>query len=373
MLWITLKHSSRRLLCFFCILLLGAALAVAAQGGGEQTTPQVTIGVVNMDEDDTAAAALSMLGGVKELSGLFKLTVVTPEQAAGGGYTAVLTIPEGFTQSVLTGENKAPSVLLSASSPLEAMLARQMAEAGARYLTSAQLGIYAVLGRVPETLSAQERDAIVLRANLAFAGQFLNRYMYLETQELSAAGAMTLKEHYTCAVPAVLLLCCAFLFAPAVLGARRFGRRVRGAAVWWAVLAHIALLFAAAVLLPAALLGGLNVRGTLALLVLALLVASFAMLVCSLFQSEVLCTAASLLLGLGTGLLSGCIVPPALLPPSLEAAAALLPAGQALALLAVPVAGAATPFLPALLMAAGFLALSALLWRFGGTEGRARA
>ena len=375
MLWMTLKHSSRRLLCFFCFLLAAAALAVAVLGAGEkQEAPRVVIGVVNLDENEAAQAALKLMGNTKELSGLFELRFLTPEQAARGGYSAVLTIPEGFTQSVLTGENKAPTVTLDAASPLEAMLARQMAAAGASYLESAQLGIYAVLGAAPASLSEAERNQLVLNVNLAFAGEFLNRYSYLKTEALGATGELSLRAHYACAVPAVALLCGAFLFAPAVLGARRFWRRAGGVSVWCAAYAHTALLCAAALFVPMLLVGPLTASGVAALCAAALLAGAFAMLVCSLFQSEVLCTAASLLLGFGAGLFSGCIVPPALLPQSALTVRAALPAWQLLRLLSVPLAGVEAPLWPALVMTAVLLALSALLWRLDGAlERRGRA
>lgn len=313
----------------------------------------------------------SLLEG-ENLSQLIEV-VLLPENGEGGGdCTAVLTIPDGFLESVLNGENRSPILLVKLESPLEAMWLRQMAISGARALTGAQHSIYAALEQAQSTpgMDEQRYNFVLADVNLTFLSAFLQRLALLQTKTLSAVGGLTLFQHYLSAIGICLLFCYGFLFHPAIWHLRRFVQ-ASGAGRFSLFLAgalHL-LLLQAVFLLPVLLCfsGGVffgSFWQTLA--VLTLLSSGVALFTTLLFPSAGLCSAACLLLTLGQALLGGLLIPLALLPQAFTALAPFLPLWQGAQLLTAAFGAPLAPQVP-LCMALLFFCGAWLLWmRKGG-------
>lgn len=372
--WIASKHSSRRLLCLLCVLMsCGLLLFGALTAMPAKETPKAVIAVRNLDENPATRMAFRTVTSMESMSELFEIKFIKPETIDTSSYTAVVTIPENFMESVLNGENKHPLVEVDISSPLEAMWVRQIAQAGASYLTSAQLGIYTVqegtdYGR---SMDAKAYEKLIGDVNLIFMRAFLNRLDMMEHTYLSASGALSLPQYYGSALAVVLLFSYGFLFMPAVRELRHFSKSLPCGRGRWelfsAAALHIWVLTLAAVV-PLCLLvskEGFRLEGLLNAIVLSVLVSAFAVLLTLAAKNDTACAAGCIFLAVAMGLCSGCFLPLALMPEVFARIAPFTAAGQGMRLAEAVLTGktAFDILMPALLMSAVFLVISALLWR----------
>ena len=199
---IVCKHSGRRLLCLLCVLGVCAALGYAAFSVlPQQEQPKAAVAVVNLDTNPISRMALRSAASMESAEKLLDMQFVTPQQARDGSYAAVITIPEGFIDSILNGENISPVIELDLSSPLEAMWVRQLLDAAAADLTAAQRGVYTVQESVSygEGMSARQYDQLVMGINMLFVRAFLDRLSLVQEQTLSASGALSLPLYYLAA------------------------------------------------------------------------------------------------------------------------------------------------------------------------------
>lgn len=366
---IALKHSGRRLLCLLCILsVCGFAVyaAVSAQTGPPPSKAEIAI--VNQDQNPLMQLVLRSADSMSgNLSGLAQLRFVSQEEAERGGYAAVVTLPSGFLDSVLDGGNLSPTVALNLQTPLEALWARQLANAGARWLTAAQLGVYAARDAAlrADSLTPEQTGYLLTEMNLELFRAFSTRLSQIETRMLSASGGLPLPQYYMAALTALLTFCYSFLYQPAICALRRTSASLRRGdwSLFGAAAAHTLLLALIPSLVFAAF-GGYSVQAFAACALFAALSGWFALVLALLLPSPAPCAAASILLGAGMGLCSGCLLPLPLMPPVFERFAVFLPVGQGRALLGSVLGGPFQAAGPAL--TAGFLLLAAaLLWRFG--------
>lgn len=336
--WMFLKlslrgHGGRGLPCLAVVLAVLAAVPGAVPAGIVASPPPARIAVVNRDENPLTAALISRALREESFSGRVEAKLVQ-EGEDTSDCAAVVRIPEGFLDSVMSGENHAPEVTLRLSSPVEALLVREIALALERDLSNAQAGIQAVLS-APGTrgLSPEERQKLLLDANLFFADAFVSRGGRIAQEELKGAGTLSLPDFAIASGMALLLLCMTFLWADgggALLG---FGRGQRLSAFKRASLAGGVLtgilLFELAVCAALALAMG---RGLRTAAPLAFLAAAFGFFFCSHFGAgesclRVLVPAVSVM-----GALGGCFLPSVFLPAALQRAAQFLPTAPALAL-----------------------------------------
>lgn len=366
---IAFKHSSRRLLCLLCVFvlcagLLGVYFAVPCR---EEPPSRARVGVINLDENPLSVSMMNTLLEGENLSELIEVTMLPPEGTGREACTAVITVPQGFLESVLTGENLSPVLEVNLESPLEAMWIRQMALAGARALSSAQLGVYAVLDAVDygENMDARKYSFLVAEVNLVLLEAFFDRLSLLADQSLSASGMLTLPQYYAAALAAALLFCYGFLFYPAMADLRRFAAmegRCKGL-LFLAGTAHL-LLLEALCTLPLFLLackGRFTGETAGAWLLFALTAGGTALVCTQMFPSRASCAAASILLTLGQALCGGLLVPLPLLPTGFSNIAPFLPVWQGMHLLGAAMGETAAFGIP-LLMSGLLLLAGGLLW-----------
>ena len=379
-LWIATKHSSRRLLCLVCVLAVCIGLlagSLAAQP--VQQTPTARIAVRCLDNHPLIPMAMGALTQSGELSALFAVELLDDPNADTSGYTAVVTLPQGFVESILNGQNHSPVVELNLSSPLEAVFVRQLADGAARALTTAQLAVYTVQEAVDygKALSPQRYQLLLANINLVFVRAFAQRLELLDVQLLDATGGLTLPRYYLASLVGLLLLAYGFLYLPAVGSLRQFaGCATPGQrrTLWSAAAVHILLL----TLLLTAPLAGLAVwerrppGQTLAAWgLLAVLVCGWSMLLTLLLPQKAACSAGCLLLAAGFGLCSGGLLPLPLMPEAFGPLARLLPSTYTRLLAGVLLGDSLTTAAAvwAGVLAAALLAGAALLWRWRTTKG----
>lgn len=331
--WITSKHSSRRLLCLLCVALLCTGVGMGSLSlFAQESHAKASIAIINLDQSPISRIAIRTAAASEGLSELLSLHFIEPHQKDSARYTATVTIPEAFTQSVMNGENNPPLVELSISSPLEAGWVRQMAQAGARYLTSAQQGIYTVQEGVDYGVGMEETayQRLLADVNITWMQSFLTRLKLVEHRTLSASGGLSLPQYYLVSILSVLLLSYGFLYRSATEQIRSFAcqlnSRRKRLVLFGAVWAHVAA-WNCMVLLPFYLLSGAALgftpQGLSALLLFSFLATGFSLVMSLVFSTHPACAAGSILICTAMGLCSGVFVPLALMPPVFEALAPL--------------------------------------------------
>ncbi|WP_195276891.1 ABC transporter permease [Anaerotruncus rubiinfantis] len=374
--YIACKHSGRRLLCLLCVFavclgLLGAVFSAVP----EKSVPKAEVAIVNLDQNPMSRTLLRSFASMESLSDLFQVSFASPEELDRQHYNAVLTIPDGFLDSVLTGENRSPVLEVDISTPLEAMWVRELAQAGASALTTAQLGVYTVQEAVNygEGMPRKDYELLLMDVNLTFLKEFLSRLELVAQERLSATGTLSLPLYYAASLCALLFLAYGFLYMPAVRGLKRFAVRARadGMVLFVSAFAHIAVFTAALGLLlflPACHRFGFTMEKLAAFLLFLLLVSGWTLAICLLTESFSACAAASILLSTGMGLCAGGFLPLALMPAAFTGIAGFLPAGRAIALagavLGEPLSSGSV--LAAGAMAAAMLLLAWFCWRHKG-------
>lgn len=375
---IACKHSGRRLLCLLCVLGVCTAIGYASFSVmPKREQPKASVAIVNLDTNPISRMALRSAASMESAEKMLDMQFVTPQQARAGAYAAVVTIPEGFIDSILNGENKSPVIELNLSTPLEAMWVRQLLDAAATDLTAAQLGVYTIQEAVSygNGMPARQYDQLIMGINMLFMRAFLDRLSLVEAEPISASGVLSLPLYYLASAVSVLFLSYGFLFQPAFEGLRRFARAAHARGLFAAAALHaFSLTLAAAlpVFLLACRIDGFSVNKLPVYIGFAFMVSAFAAALSALFSQQKTCAAACLLFSVGTGMCAGCFLPLALMPEVFSHIAPFTPAGQGLRLCAA-LFGEQLPaaqLWQALAMGALLYAAAALFWRHGRVAGR---
>lgn len=337
-LWMFLKlsirgHGGCGLPCLAVVMGAAALLAGTLPSGGGPAAPAARIAIINQDENLLTGALLSRALAEESFSGRIEARLAQEGEDLSD-CVAVVRLPAGFLDGVMSGENRPPEITLRLSSPAEALCVGEIALALERDLSNAQAGIQAILSTPgARSLSPQERQRLLLDANLSFADAFLTRGGRIQEEELKGAGALSLAAFAAASGLTLLLLCMTFLWADGAGALAGFGRRLGlsvqkrmtvAAGVWSGV-------FAFEFLAAAAL--SLWLGGRLGCAVpLAALLTAFGFFFCSYFHTGESCLRVLAPVTAALGVLGGCFLPPVLLPKALLALAPFLPVTPAMSL-----------------------------------------
>lgn len=285
--------------------------------------PKPSVGILCLDTHPLIPMLMETMGSSPEVQEFAELRMLSPGEATDG-LAAVVTLPQGFTDSILTGENLSPTVQLG-SSGISAVYIRALCTAMERYLSAAQTGIYRVLGSA-EALSPQQYQGLAADINLRYVALFANRLSMLSQRYHSYDSSYLLG----CAVSVLLFLLCGALggAVPSLLAAARSmgGIGGSGAALFAGSSCGIFLFRLPVTFCCATLAFGRQAwQSPLAILTLAALLGAVGIFFFVAVGSAG--TAALLLCGftLVTALFAGIIIPAELLPEALTRLSPLLP------------------------------------------------
>lgn len=129
------------------VVLMGAAALLAGKllyGG--QAVERIPVGVVLPEEDALAGQAMRMVSSLESVKSLCDFTYIeeeaTGEKLKKGELFAVLKMPDGFIQDIMSGVNTPVIVILPENAGAESRIFKELTDAGAEILGSAQAGIY---------------------------------------------------------------------------------------------------------------------------------------------------------------------------------------------------------------------------------------
>jgi len=324
----------------------------------------VTIAVVGEDGSAEAEAVLSFIGSMEDVAAYCSFFVMDRQEAmealSRGEVTAVLVLPPDFIDGILTGKNRGPALHLDAGRPVESLLILHGAQNAADLLAAAQSGIYAVLNALAARGLLTDGDVAAI--NLDYLRFTMTRSAMFDQETVYAAGSVSVAAHYAQSLLVWLLLCAGVLFYPVLRGGQgAWAHRLRAAGctgtLWAAGALLPVLLCCTGLALPACAAGALTAAGLLAL---ALFACGLAGVVCALCPGEEL--AGAVFFGLSTAIafFYGGLVPPALLPETVQksvlysAARQLLLCARGESILHVLAAGAVLCLVAGVLLRFGF-------------------
>ena len=320
------------LLCVLLPLCVAPAAARVVEQGVDFSG--LTRAVTAPEGDNTPALLEKYMGQMSDISRYCTFVAMEEGEARRaletGEVTAILALPEDFVHGIMYGTNPDVTVIVPEGRPLESLLLLWVGQSAADILSAFQAGVYAVLDlqrELPEGgISYQEAMTGI---NMEYISWVLNRGDMYRVKSLSAAVDLPLGLHYGLSVLAYLALAMAPVFSDVYdresLSARRRLRavgRCRGFAA--DVTACTLVLF---VPVAAALVGLMGLRPfvLLAAAWFALFCALFGAVCCLITPSRAGCGAVSFALSLFALGLGGGIVPPVLLPATLQRGMALSP------------------------------------------------
>lgn len=171
---------------------------------------KLKVGVVVPEEDGLAKKAVSMLGTLDSVESICQF--VFTEEADGkkrteaGEFACLMEVPEDFVGSIIDGSNHPVTIWFPRPLGVEEQVFKELAEAGARTLSSAQAGIYAAghmngLYGIPASIQEAERYL-----NTKYLSYSLDREGYFRRRQVSSAGDVSTEVHYMAAAAVFFLL-----------------------------------------------------------------------------------------------------------------------------------------------------------------------
>ncbi|MBQ9832318.1 MAG: ABC transporter permease [Clostridia bacterium] len=292
-------------------------------------------------DDNIGGVVLRALEGMESVESALEITHARSyEQAAdmleNGEVSAVISVPDGFLNGVIYGENIPASVLLRDGSSMECSLIVSGASAAEEMLKVSQSGVFAIFDAAKELYGNEaDLDEVLRDANMAFIELIISRTTMFKIKETAMTGALTTAE-FVAASCALLFIS---LMSAAVTGMfdrentdfykRLSALNVSGFTVAFSKLCSAFFLL----LLPALSLGiVLKVMGMvyetqslLLLLPIVLVCASMQTLIQSAVKNKMAAVIIQLTLSLALMFVSGGIMPEAFLPEYIIKTAAFLP------------------------------------------------
>lgn len=180
---------------------------------GETAAGRIPVGVVVPEDDVLAQKVIAMIGSLDSVKGLCDFQYLNREEGrrglADGSLYAVMEVPEGMVEGIMDGSNPPVQVIFPAQAGVESGIFRELTEAGAQILSSAQAGIYAgnelcLTYGMESEISQMERDL-----NKIFLAYSLPREDYFRHVRVSATGELGTAEFYGISASVLLLLLCA--------------------------------------------------------------------------------------------------------------------------------------------------------------------
>ena len=215
------------------LFFLTAVLCLAAGLSGHffltdgSVVEPITVAVVDLDESIETRMILSAIMDAPEYGELLVFSRPSPADAASilddGRTTAVITLPEGFGNSMTRGENMPFAVAYNRERPLASALVRVVADAFADMLRSSQMGVYVTLNyALAQDIPQTQYDMIFMSVNMRFIGLVQNRQDMFVSDIQSVTGELVIWQAYFIAVYIALMMCAAFVMTDAVR--RNFSR-----------------------------------------------------------------------------------------------------------------------------------------------------
>lgn len=182
---------------------------------------KVNIALSMPKDEKSAKLMISILKDMKSIKENCNFIEVNNEEAAyemvkyGGAYGAII-IPKHFVNDILDGTNTPATVILPDKSSIEAMLIKDLIDAGTKSLASAQAGIYAITYEYEEIFHERLTKELQDSINIKYFDHTLARESYFKHKVVSATGELTVFKYYICSGLVLFMLLLGMGFSKAL-------------------------------------------------------------------------------------------------------------------------------------------------------------
>lgn len=316
------------LLCLILPLCLAPAAEAALSRG--VSFSGITVAVVGPEGSTVPEKAQRLLSSMRDVSEYCQVQAMSRQDALEGleqeQITAVLVLPERFVSGVMDGTNPDLELIVPDDRPFEALLTLWVAQSAADMLSATQSGIYAVLDQYAQSPPPElSWDETVAQINLRYINWTLSRQEMFRVSAVPTTELPGVGLHYALSLLAYLLLAMVPFFTPVFSGGWLAAqRRYRCAGRGWlgfylcGVGACFAVVFALLTAAQQCIVRGEPVMMLWASLTGGLFCAAYAAVCCLLTGSSRNCGVLTFPAALAFLFLGGGILPPVLMPRSLQ-------------------------------------------------------
>lgn len=316
------------LLCLFLPGILGNAAQDILSEGVDFSS--VSLAVTAPEDDPLPQLLEEYMVRMQDVSRYCSFHAMDKQEALNalekGDVVAVLELPADFIEGILYGANPDVTLIVSQDRPVESLLTLWLGQSLTDLLSSVQSGVYAVLDAYDlAPVEGLSRDRVIAEINLRYINWTLERQDVYRTVSVSATGALPVATHYALSLLIWLCLSLSPLFFPVYEASRLVSRRRLRSIGWGSAMCCLSDITACAVtVFPIALVSlAVALKGHFGT---ALLCAAALALFCALFGSlcslvtgsAARCGSLSFLVSLAGLTLAGGILPPVMLPQSLQ-------------------------------------------------------
>ncbi|MBO5473934.1 MAG: ABC transporter permease [Lachnospiraceae bacterium] len=196
-------------------VLLMVLMGLIAFGGvrsmdREPLAVSVDIAVAVQDDDALTQMALGFVESMESVSEFCRFRQVSEEEGlallAQEEVTALIVLPERLVDGIVNGQNPSVEIYFAEHAGIEAVLFKELTDAGASLLNVAQAEIYGANDTAAEygfTDRLRMMEMEIDGYNLAFA---LDRLALYETRQLSVTGQMNVIQYFAASAAVLFLL-----------------------------------------------------------------------------------------------------------------------------------------------------------------------
>lgn len=185
----------------FGIILSGIGVYASKALYGDKAVGEIKVGIVAEGEEALTRMLVHFVQSMDSLESMVSFELLPEEEARTqmeeGEIDAVLMVPEGIVDSIISGENLPVTILLGNSyNQIETEVFAQLTRSGAKLLTTAQAGIYAA-----DTLCAENGMPDRLQQtedylNAVYLKYALGRTSVFRTREVNAVKGVRPADYY---------------------------------------------------------------------------------------------------------------------------------------------------------------------------------
>lgn len=271
----------------------------------EKAVEPITIAIVDLDGSIESKLFLKNITGNEQYKDFLIFENTTEQEAEllldQNIAAAVFTIPEGFAEYVKNGENRPFTAVYNSSMPIKTALIEYFANGLTQMLMASQIGVYTALDYAYENGTNAQYDRIFRTANTKYLSTVLARDKIIVAEEVSVTGALTAFQYYFFAAYIFLMLAGTVLFIDILQGIftkdTLIRMRLRGVSSFKITLGAILAVFIVLLIINGVFLAALyfakgivpqiplNKQFIIAVLLISLCVAAFAVLVSVIFKN----------------------------------------------------------------------------------------
>lgn len=325
-----------------------ASTKTSDNNSSDTSVPMFKLGVVMYDSSTLAGTVTDRITNMSQISDTVGFIFIDEENAMNmleqGKIMAVLIIPEDTVDGILHGKNKPMQVVFPENSGFEAILLKEVADAAATLLSSAQAGIYSIYDFYDEHDATTHKKDAVNRMNLKYINFTATGMNMFDREEVSATGQIPLMTYYISGALVLFILllgmnCYSFINRMTPDVAKKLSLSgcpliLQGLSDYIAIvlvmLTAIAVIIAPAILIMNIFGMSLSIAGIFALLlilpVFVLLSSSLIYLISQLTLHNMSRIIITFFISLFMSFISGCFIPYIMLPNAVQFISIFLPA-----------------------------------------------